>query len=289
MSPVNPNDQNVSNEEVTAAASAVENAEEKAVETEASSSASAAAVASPTKRDGSITRRHFLTGVGGLGIAAILAGIGSQFFQLDDTTYAVQVSGGYLLVDSKKCAGCETCMLACSVAHNGGSNRNLARIQIRKNPFGSYPTEIVQNQCHQCPEPQCVAACPTGAMHVDDETGARMVTEEKCIGCEHCVAACPFTPSRVQWNYEAHHAQKCDLCKNTPFWNHEGGPGGEQACVSACPLRALKFTTELPEQTAKGYDVNMRNEHFAMIGFPIDDDGAVLPCVSVPPTPDVLA
>lgn len=238
---------------------------------------------------GEITRRHFLTALGGLGIASILAGAGSRFFAVGDETYAVETSQGYLLVDSKKCAGCETCMLACSVAHYGGSNRNLARIQIKKNPFGSFPTEIGQNQCHQCPEPKCVAACPTGAMHVDEETGVRMVSEGKCIGCEHCVEACPFTPSRVQWNFEAHHAQKCDLCLHTPYWSQDGGPDGQQACVCACPLRALKFTNELPEQTEKGYDVNMRNEHWAMIGFPIDDDGAVLPVVSVPPSPDVLA
>lgn len=255
----------------------------------ADAQATQAETAPSTRSKGEITRRHFLTALGGLGIAAILAGAGSKFFVVGDGTYAVQTSGGYLLVDSKKCAGCETCMLACSVAHNGGSNRNLARIQIRKNPFGSFPTEIVQNQCHQCPEPKCVQACPTGAMHVDEATGVRMVAEGKCIGCEHCVEACSFTPSRVQWNYETRHAQKCDLCLNTPYWNHEGGPGGKQACVSACPLRALKFTSELPEQTDKGYDVNLRNEHWAMIGFPIDDDGAVLPCVSVPPTADVLA
>ena len=46
--------------------------------------------------------------------------------------------------------------------------------------------------------------------------------EGKCIGCERCVEACPFTPSRVQWNFEDKHAQKCDLCKNTPFWDEEG-------------------------------------------------------------------
>ena len=47
----------------------------------------------------------------------------------------------------------------------------------------------------------------------------RTVDVSKCIGCERCVNACPFTPGRALWNYEEKHAQKCDLCANTPFWN----------------------------------------------------------------------
>lgn len=236
-----------------------------------------------------ISRREFLTAVGGLGIGALLAGTGASAFFLGNGAYAIEVSGGYLLVDSIKCAGCETCMLSCSLAHCGRVNRSLARIQVAKNPLGNFPDETRQNQCRQCPYPSCVEACPTGAMHADPETGVRMVSEGKCIGCERCVEACPFTPSRVQWNYEDRHAQKCDLCLDTPYWSHDGGPGGKQACIEACPVHAITFTTELPVQSDEGYYVNLRNEHWAMIGFPIDDEGRVLPCESVPPTPDVLA
>lgn len=244
--------------------------------------------AAASRAKGSLTRRRFLGVLGGVGIGAVLAGSGVSAFLLADDVYAFQTSEGYLLVDSKKCAGCETCMLVCSVAHFGTSNKSLSRIQVKKNPLGAYPNEIGQNQCRQCADPGCVKACPTQAMHVDEETGLRVVDEAKCIGCESCVAGCYFTPSRVQWNFEERHAQKCDLCKNTPYWDQEGGPEGMQACVSMCPVSAISFTTELPDQDDSGYEVNLRNEHWAKIGFPIDDAGMELPCVSLPPDPEVM-
>lgn len=221
-----------------------------------------------------LSRRQFLAGLGGLGLGAIL-GAGVVSFALPDGVYAIEASGGYLLVDSKKCAGCQSCMLACSLVHSGKQNLSLSRIQVSKNVLKGFGEDIFQHQCRQCPEPSCVNACPVGAMHCDPETGARLVDENRCVGCERCVEACPFTPSRVQWNFEEKHAQKCDLCKNTPFWNHEGGPKGEQACVRVCPMDAIKFTNELPQQTDQGYDVNLRNEHYARMAFPIDDEAKI--------------
>lgn len=226
-----------------------------------------------------VSRRRFLAGLGGIGIGVILGG-GIVALALPDDVYAIEASQGYLLVDTKKCAGCESCAISCSLAHLGRINTSLSRIQVLKNPLGSFPTDDVsQNQCRQCPYPSCVEACPTGAMHADPETGVRMVDEGKCIGCERCVEACPFTPSRVQWNFEDRHAQKCDLCKDTPFWEQEGGPTGKQACVEICPMKAIRFTHEIPAQTDSGYQVNLRNAHFLEIGLPNDDDARIPPAL----------
>jgi len=233
------------------------------------------------KQSRGFTRRDFLAGLGGLGIGAVLVG-GGAAVMLDNGYKAVQVSGGYLLIDSKKCGTCTTCMMACTLAHTGKTNLNLSRIQIGYNPLGKFPYDSVQHQCHQCPYPPCVEACPTQANHIDPATGVRMVDPDKCIGCERCVSACPYTPSRCQWNYEERHSQKCDLCINTPYFDMEGGPNGHQACVEACPMKAIKFTTELPAQKESGYDVNLRTYHWAKAGFPMDDAGKVLPSVSVP-------
>lgn len=228
-----------------------------------------------------LTRRQFLAGIGGLGVGAILGG-GIMAIALPDDVYAVETSDGYLLVDTKKCAGCESCMLACSLVHSGKENLALSRIQIAKNALTSFPLDIAQHQCRQCPYPSCVEACPVGAMHVDPDTHVRLVGEGKCIGCERCVEGCPFTPSRVQWNFEEKHAQKCDLCKNTPFWDREGGPRGEQACVRVCPMKAITLVNELPVQTDEGYEVNLRNNNWDALHFPIDDAGAVPPAIRNP-------
>ena len=205
-----------------------------------------------------VSRRQFLTGVGGLGLGAALGGALLGSILLPDKVLAIPASGGYLLVDTKKCAGCTSCMMACSLTHHGETNMSLSRIQITQDSWGKFPNDITIAQCRQCPYPSCVEACPTGAMHVDAKTGVRTVDEAKCVGCERCVEACPFTPSRALWNFEEKHAQKCDLCKDTPFWDQEGGPDGKRACEEVCPMGAIKFTTELPVQSEDGYETDLR-------------------------------
>jgi len=240
-----------------------------------------AQVQADEKQAHKVTRRDFLAGVGGLGVGAVLAGGGTALL-LDNEVQAIPVSGGYLLVDSKKCGTCETCMISCTLAHTGKTNLSMARIQIGYNPLGQFPYDSVQHQCHQCPYPPCVETCPTGANHADKDTGVRLIDADKCIACERCVNACPYTPSRIQFNYEERHSQKCDLCINTPYFDMEGGPNGHQACVEACPMHAIKFTNQMPDQKESGYDVNLRTYHWAKAGFPMDDAGKVLPSVSVP-------
>ncbi|HAL30801.1 MAG TPA: 4Fe-4S ferredoxin [Coriobacteriia bacterium] len=234
------------------------------------------------------SRRQFFAGLGGVGVGALLGGFVVKGFIVPEQVMALPASEGYLLVDTKKCAGCDTCMLACSMVHYGRVNPALSRIQVTKNPFGKFPYDMEQVQCRQCPAPACVEACPTGANHVSEEFGnVRMVDESKCVGCERCVYACPFTPSRMQWNHEDKHAQKCDLCANTPYWNEEGGPGGKQACIESCPMRAISYTTDVPVQQEWGYMANLRNHHWGWLSLDTTDFGKEadfeLPTNPVPP------
>ncbi len=187
----------------------------------------------------------------------------------------VPPSQGYLVVDTKKCSGCMACMIACTLAHTGEINPAYSRIQVKKNVFGTYPNDdIEQFVCRQCKVPRCLQVCETGALHADPETGVRIIDKEKCDGCQKCLKACPFKPARIIWNKEENCAMKCDLCADTPYWDDEGGAGKKQACITACPLKAIKFTSEMPPQTLKGYDVNLRKSlHYARQNFPIDDDG----------------
>ncbi len=182
----------------------------------------------------------------------------------------IPASRGYILVDPKKCSGCQTCMMACSLVHEGKINTKLARIQVIQDPYGHYPDDIDVCQCRQCVNPECLVACPVpDTIYVDTENeNVRRIDESKCIGCQECIPACPYTPSRVIWDFKREVAQKCDLCIETPYWNEKGGPGGKQACVEACPMEAIEFTREVPSQVGdSGYKINLRGE-----GWPLDKE-----------------
>lgn len=219
-------------------------------------------------------RRRFLRISGNAAAATAIVGGLPNLIWLDDALAAIPASGGYLLVDTRKCQGCMTCMLACSLVHEGKENLSLARIQVVQNSFGKFPDDIALAQCRQCERPACVPACPTRAIHAEGRYGnVRMVDAKKCIGCKACLNACTHMPGRAIWDFEDGHAQKCDLCADTPFWNERGGPDGKQACVELCPVAALKFTKEIPKQDGdEGYNVNLRGEGWKNLGFSIDSD-----------------
>jgi len=232
-----------------------------------------------TAKDEGINRRDFLKGIGagaiggGLVVAGIFTGTRSGISTPVGTTgqaraISVEASQGYLLVDTKKCASCQTCMLACSLVHEGKENVSLSRIQILHNTFANFPDDVDQFQCRQCVYPVCLASCPTGALHYDDEAGVRTIDEDVCIGCQRCVESCPFTPSRINWNFEEGYSQKCDLCADTPYWEEDGGPDGKQACVEVCPMKAIQFTNEIPAQVGSlGYEVNLRSPNTTELGL----------------------
>ena len=48
-------------------------------------------------------------------------------------------------------------------------------------------------------------------------------------------------------------------------------------CVEACPMKAIKFVTETPNQEeTDGYNVNLRNDHWLKLGL-VDDSRVVPP------------
>ena len=192
-------------------------------------------------------------------------------------------SKGYLVYDSKKCSGCTTCMLSCSLVHYGVQNLSRSRIQIMQDSFEKFPEDINMAPCRQCKVPVCVQSCPVGAAYVDTANGnVRRIDSDKCIGCQTCLKMCPQQPHRPVWVVidGRGKSSKCDLCLDTPYWNETGGPGGKQACVEACPMMAIKFVAAMPDQEeTEGYDVNLRNEHWINLG--LVDNSTVVPEVSL--------
>ncbi len=220
-----------------------------------------------------IKRRDFLKVSGTFSIVAV-AGCAGKHVPVTQSHLAADIQSeypvceGYILVDTKKCQGCLSCMLACSLAHHGSQNLSLARIQVIQNPFERYPYDISVEQCRQCVEPECVKQCPEGALYIDTaNANIRRVDADKCVGCMTCIESCPHLPGRAIWNVSESRAQKCDLCTEPRYWNEKG----KQACIEVCPVNAIKFQHKVPvQQGDRGYKVNLRGEGWAKLGYPVD-------------------
>lgn len=218
------------------------------------------------------SRREFLGLSKNMLLVAGIAGFTPGLIWLDNAIAAIPASEGYLLVDTKKCQGCASCMLACSLVHEGVENLTSSRIQVIQNPFESFPDDVTVAQCRQCVDPACITACPEDAIQANAKYGnVRMVDRTKCVGCGECAEACPHIPSRAVISNEK--SLKCDLCVNTPYhWEDAGGgPDGKQACVEVCPVGAIKFTKKIPVQEGDyGYQVNLRTQNWWKLGYPRD-------------------
>jgi protein NrfC len=87
---------------------------------------------------------------------------------------------------------------------------------------------------------------------------------------------CPQQPHRAVSNHVEKKSSKCDLCLDTLYWDEKGGPRGKQACVESCPMKAIKFAAETPNQEeTEGYDVNLRNNDWLNLG--LVDRGTIIP------------
>lgn len=227
-----------------------------------------------------VSRRDFIIGGGGVVAGAVVGGVvGTGAFprqivkevpveKIVEKTVTVEkvvprtfaAAASYLVVDSKKCAGCLTCMFTCSMVHEKSASLSASRIQITQNSLRPFPIDLNMEQCRQCVDPLCVENCPTGACHVDAANGnVRVIDQAKCIGCQTCLKMCPHPPHRTAWDTASKKAVKCDLCATAAYFNKPDSSKPQQACVLACPMGALAVVKQVPDQTDdRGYDVNLR-------------------------------
>ena len=133
----------------------------------------------------------------------------------------------YLItVDVDKCTGCGICELVCSLYNEKECNPAKAKIRIvRSEEEGIIYTVLVI--CQQCEKPLCMELCPVKALYREPETGAVVVSEEKCIGCRRCVYVCPF--GAISVDPAKQFAVKCTFCN------------GQPKCVEFCPREALQY------------------------------------------------
>jgi len=129
-----------------------------------------------------------------------------------------------IVVDPDRCTGCKVCELICSLHHEDEINPMKSRINIMSWEVEGIDIPMI---CQQCEDAPCQTVCPTRAIYLNEETGALLIDDAKCIGCRMCLSACPFgAPSVLP---DTKKVVKCDLCS------------GEPQCVEFCEPRALQY------------------------------------------------
>ncbi|MHA2000998.1 MAG: 4Fe-4S dicluster domain-containing protein [Promethearchaeota archaeon] len=161
-----------------------------------------------------------------------------------------------LVVDPRRCIGCEICESVCSEVHEGEFNPLDSRInRVRIEPIINSALS-----CLSCYDPDCVNACPLKAISKDEETGIIHVDYDKCDGCGACVRACLF--GAIQISTKLRKAITCDLCESTEY--------GEPQCVEYCPKGAI-FIREIDPTIDENRLVTYKR--LLDEGFPDSEDG----------------
>lgn len=133
-----------------------------------------------------------------------------------------------MLVDMRKCIGCQACTVSCSVENQppiGQFRTTVLQYEVDQ-PETSMPAMVsLPRLCNHCDEPPCVPVCPVQATFQRSD-GIVLVDNERCVGCGYCVQACPYDARFI--NHETQTADKCTFCE------HRLEAGLLPACVESC-------------------------------------------------------
>lgn len=190
-----------------------------------------------------VTRRDFMKLCG---VSAVMLGMGAKIAPpslaagTDAAPIAPREPVG-MLIDTTRCIGCRLCQLACQ--KRAGLPQDTKPIQLSTkaltviqmvNPSDTNSKKLlpIKRQCFNCNNPSCVAACTVGALQ-KLPNGPVVYDKSRCIGCRYCMYACPFGVPTFEWDKQFSLISKCDGCADRL------AQGQVQACVEACPVKAL--------------------------------------------------
>lgn len=189
-----------------------------------------------------LNRRDFLklsvpvTGLFVFGLEPVFGGA------LNEASPAIAPNTTAMLYESSKCLGCRRCEDACRRWNKlepeyrplDLSANSLTTIKYREvRVKGKVEWLPSKWQCMHCIDPSCVDVCPTEALQKTEE-GPVLYDESRCIGCQYCVAACPFSVPRFDWENKR-------IIKKCTFCTDRTAEGLEPACSEVCPVNALTF------------------------------------------------
>lgn len=143
-----------------------------------------------------------------------------------------------IIAKEEVCIGCRLCEIWCQVQHSRSKDiikafkreetRPIARVHVEEREATSFGL-----QCRNCEEPDCVYACISGAMYIDEKTGTVQHDPEKCVGCWTCIMVC-HRGAIIRDERAKRIAAKCDMCLELDV----------PACVAHCPNEALILLEE---------------------------------------------
>ena len=147
-----------------------------------------------------------------------------------------------IVVDLDRCIGCHSCEIACKNEYE--VDLGICYNKVRQvGPFGEYPRlqqYFLPTMCQQCQNAPCIDVCPVGASQ-RAEDGVVLIDAATCIGCQACIAACPYGVR--SYNAVKGIVEKCSLC-------HDLTEQGEQPrCVAAC-CGSARYWGDLDDPTS---------------------------------------
>ena len=148
--------------------------------------------------------------------------------------YALNMLNQHVDCDNEKCVGCDICEYACSFEKEKVFNPLKSR--IRSVRIGQIQNTAVT--CKGCIDAPCILACPEKAISQAKKTGAIIIDESKCKGCDWCIDACKY--GAITLHPISRKAIVCDTC------------GGDPKCIPACPESALSLTGKSNDKIVTG-------------------------------------
>ena len=229
-------------------------------------------VASPTPT--SVTRREALGAAGAACVTGLAATalLGSRALAASEPAKRKHRWG--MVIDTKRCVGCEACVVACKAENKTPPGVNY--MLVVQNTLGDRPDDkpvFTAKPCFHCEHPPCVDVCPVSATFKRQVDGIVVVDYDRCIGCRYCQTACPYGARFFDFgeNYDAQtpsgpysqvrspeygqfrrrqegvspvgNVRKCTFCVHLQDeqGNYNRGAGRWPSCAKTCTGKAIHF------------------------------------------------